>query len=93
MDGRLTRSHRRAVSGGNASSPSPLTGYSATVTSSIEERAVESRINLVGIGLYTPAEAGRLIQVRPAKLARWLRGHSIKGKALRAALAGTSRPW
>jgi uncharacterized protein (DUF433 family) len=57
-----------------------LTGYSATVTSSIEERAVESRINLVGIGLYTPAEAGRLIQVRPAKLARWLRGHSIKGK-------------
>lgn len=34
---------------------------------------------LVGIGLYTPAEAGRLIDVSPAKLVRWLRGHDVKG--------------
>jgi uncharacterized protein (DUF433 family) len=41
---------------------------------------VRARIDLVGIGLYTPAEAGRLIQVSPSKITRWLRGHSIKGK-------------
>jgi uncharacterized protein (DUF433 family) len=35
---------------------------------------------LVGIGLYTPAEAGRLIHVAPGKLTRWLRGHEAKGK-------------
>ncbi len=35
---------------------------------------------LVGIGLYTPAEAGRLIGVSPAKLVRWLGGHELKGK-------------
>jgi hypothetical protein len=32
---------------------------------------------LIGVGLYTPAEAGRLLHVRPAKIARWLRGHHI----------------
>lgn len=36
--------------------------------------------NLVGIGLYTPAEAGRLIQVAPGKIVRWLKGHNLKGK-------------
>jgi uncharacterized protein (DUF433 family) len=36
--------------------------------------------NLIGIGLYTPAEAGRLVQVAPAKILRWLRGHDISGK-------------
>lgn len=35
--------------------------------------------DLVGIGLYTPAEAGRLIGVPAARLARWLRGHGLKG--------------
>jgi uncharacterized protein (DUF433 family) len=35
---------------------------------------------LLGIGLYTPAEAERLIRVPAGKIARWLRGHSIKGK-------------
>ena len=34
---------------------------------------------LTGIGLYTPAEAGRLIGVAPARLVRWLRGHESKG--------------
>ncbi|MBS1032427.1 hypothetical protein JK192_13675 [Gluconobacter cerinus] len=35
---------------------------------------------LVGIGLYTPTEAGRLINVRSAKLRRWLQGHEANGK-------------
>ncbi len=33
--------------------------------------------NLIGVGLYTPAEAGRLLHVRPGKIARWLRGHRV----------------
>lgn len=32
---------------------------------------------LIGVGLYTPAEAGRLLNVRAAKITRWLRGHRI----------------
>jgi hypothetical protein len=32
---------------------------------------------LIGVGLYTPAEAGRLLHVRPQKIVRWLRGHMI----------------
>lgn len=36
--------------------------------------------NLIGKGLYTPAEAGRLLRVPPQKITRWLRGHSVKGK-------------
>lgn len=35
---------------------------------------------LFGIGLYTPAEAERLIRVPAGKIARWLRGHSVNGK-------------
>jgi uncharacterized protein (DUF433 family) len=31
--------------------------------------------SLIGLGLYTPAEAGRLINVPAAKLTRWLKGH------------------
>src|SRR5262245_13290778 len=34
-------------------------------------------MELVGVGLYTPAEAGRLLHVRAAKISRWLRGHQI----------------
>jgi hypothetical protein len=30
--------------------------------------------NLIGIGLYTPAEAGRLLHVPAARITRWLRG-------------------
>ena len=33
--------------------------------------------NLIGVGLYSPAEAGRLLRVPAAKIARWLRGHRI----------------
>ncbi|MEX1107558.1 MAG: hypothetical protein WEC00_01480 [Dongiaceae bacterium] len=32
---------------------------------------------LIGVGVYTPAEAGRLLHVRPSKIIRWLRGHAI----------------
>jgi hypothetical protein len=35
---------------------------------------------LVGVGLYTPAEAGRLLHIPPSKIARWLRGHEMAGK-------------
>jgi hypothetical protein len=34
---------------------------------------------LVGLGLYTPAEASRLLRVPTAKIVRWLRGHTISG--------------
>lgn len=36
--------------------------------------------SLIGIGIYTPAEAGRLTGVQPAKIARWLRGHRMKDR-------------
>jgi uncharacterized protein (DUF433 family) len=36
--------------------------------------------HLIGLGLYTPAEAGRLLRVAPAKIKRWLRGHYIQNK-------------
>lgn len=36
--------------------------------------------HLVGIGLYTPAEASRLAAVPAAKIARWLTGHTVKGR-------------
>ena len=35
---------------------------------------------LVGVGLYTPAEAARLLRIPAGKIARWLRGHEVKGK-------------
>ncbi len=36
--------------------------------------------DLIGVGLYTPAEAGWLVQVKPGKISRWLRGHEAHGK-------------
>src|ERR1700723_38805 len=35
---------------------------------------------LVGIGLYTPAEASRLAGIPAQKLIRWLHGHAYRGK-------------
>jgi uncharacterized protein (DUF433 family) len=32
---------------------------------------------LIGLGLYTPAEAGRLLHIPSMKIVRWLRGHRI----------------
>ncbi len=37
--------------------------------------------NLIGLGLYTPAEAGRLLSIPAGKITRWLRGHRIGEKA------------
>lgn len=34
---------------------------------------------LVGIGLYTPVEAQRLLGVSASKISRWLRGHTTNG--------------
>lgn len=36
--------------------------------------------DLIGIGLYTPADAQRLIAVPSSKIIRWLRGHNAHGK-------------
>jgi len=36
--------------------------------------------DLIGIGVYTLAEAGRLLRVHPSKISRWLRGHTAQGK-------------
>jgi hypothetical protein len=35
---------------------------------------------LIGVGVYTPAEAGRLLHVQPSKISRWLRGHKMGGR-------------
>jgi hypothetical protein len=35
---------------------------------------------LFGVGLYTPAEAARLLSIPAARLSRWLRGHRTSGK-------------
>jgi hypothetical protein len=37
--------------------------------------------NLIGVGLYTPTEASRLLHVPAAKISRWLRGHRVAGRA------------
>jgi len=36
--------------------------------------------SLVGIGVYTPSEASRLLRIPTPKIVRWLRGHEVKGK-------------
>jgi uncharacterized protein (DUF433 family) len=41
---------------------------------------VKQDLSLIGIGLYTPAEAARLIHVRSQRLHRWLNGHSVGGR-------------
>lgn len=35
---------------------------------------------LVGVGLYTPAEAARLLRIPANKIVRWLRGHEASGR-------------
>ena len=35
---------------------------------------------LVGVGLYTPAEAARLLRIPASKIVRWLRGHDANGR-------------
>ncbi|WP_082143591.1 helix-turn-helix domain-containing protein [Nitratireductor soli] len=36
--------------------------------------------SLVGIGVYTPTEASRLLHIPSRKITRWLKGHEIGGK-------------
>lgn len=36
--------------------------------------------SLIGIGLYTPAEASHLLGISAAKIVRWLKGHRIGGR-------------
>jgi hypothetical protein len=40
--------------------------------------------SLIGLGLYTPAEAERLTGIRSSKIIRWLRGHEISGSNYQA---------
>jgi uncharacterized protein (DUF433 family) len=42
---------------------------------------VKPDFSLVGVGLYTPAEAARLTGISGHKIVRWLRGHTISGKS------------
>jgi hypothetical protein len=37
---------------------------------------------LIGMGLYTPAEAGRLLRIKPSRLIRWLRGSAAPGQVV-----------
>jgi uncharacterized protein (DUF433 family) len=39
---------------------------------------------LLGIGLYSPVEAARLLHIPAPKIARWLRGHDANGKRYEA---------
>ncbi|BCH29534.1 hypothetical protein MesoLjLc_14640 [Mesorhizobium sp. L-8-10] len=36
---------------------------------------------LIGMGVYTPSEAGRLLHIPAARITRWLRGHRIGEQA------------
>jgi hypothetical protein len=45
-----------------------------------KDEVSEEMTKLVGLGLYTPAEAGRLLQIAPSKISRWLRGHEANGR-------------
>lgn len=40
--------------------------------------------DLVGIGLYTCSEAGRLLNLPAPQIARWLKGYSVKGERYEA---------
>ena len=44
------------------------------------KNAPSSPTDMIGIGLYTPAEAGNLLRIAPAKISRWLKGHEIAGR-------------
>ena len=60
---------------------SRLRDYRPDTTRAAMERIVSKPPgHLIGIGLYTLAEAGRLTQVNPAKISRWLRGNETSGK-------------
>lgn len=39
---------------------------------------------LIGVGVYTPAEAGRLLHMPSTKISRWLHGHRINNRSYEA---------
>jgi uncharacterized protein (DUF433 family) len=41
---------------------------------------VKPDLSLIGVGLYSPAEAAALTSIPSRKIHRWLRGHAILGK-------------
>ncbi|TWH35447.1 hypothetical protein L611_001300000760 [Aminobacter sp. J15] len=43
-------------------------------------RRVTLMNDLIGVGLYTPAEASRLLHIPASRIFRWLRGHEAAGK-------------
>jgi uncharacterized protein (DUF433 family) len=47
-----------------------------TYVDSVRVPRVTADFSLIGIGLYTPAEAARLTGVAASKIHRWLRGHT-----------------
>jgi hypothetical protein len=71
--------NRHRWSGGDYRGASPT--YRKTAAG---ERSQETG-ELIGLGTYTLAEAGRLLGVPPDKIARWLRGHQA-GKKIYAPL-------
>jgi uncharacterized protein (DUF433 family) len=46
----------------------------------MESRLLKQDLSLVGLGLYSPAEAAGLTSVASRKIIRWLRGHAIDGR-------------
>jgi uncharacterized protein (DUF433 family) len=47
------------------------------------ESRFKQDLSLIGLGLYSPAEASGLTNVPSRKIIRWLRGHAIDGKEYR----------
>lgn len=47
----------------------------------MDKRTHDPTVNeLLGVGLYTPVEASRLLRVPAGKIVRWLRGDEVKGQ-------------
>lgn len=46
----------------------------------MREAAVTNHHEIYGVGIYGVAEAAKLTQVAPARIRRWIRGYTFKGK-------------
>jgi uncharacterized protein (DUF433 family) len=46
----------------------------------MESPPVKQDLSLIGVGLYSPAEAAALTSIPSRKIHRWLRGHDIDGQ-------------
>jgi uncharacterized protein (DUF433 family) len=69
MDGTVTGGARSSVLDGHSAGGAEMTRLRRSF--SLQDRS------LLGIGLYTPAEAARLTGVGAGKIGRWLRGHGV----------------